>query len=686
LSAAVTFHIHGTSKTPYRSLGPSTIGQIGTVSVDAGAGIGGSIINLDQGSAGQRALIYPARGGNVSTVNKMSVLCRAALGDTGSARVFFSITGPALIGRVALRYTGTQLRVDVADEVTGATINFGTVNWSPVAGTYYDLCLVLDCSTTTSGLSINLYVDGTSVLAPNNATGTWSNPTNPDVKNIMIGTDDATTLITTRMKLDEFAVWNDKVDPTGTGLNLNGATRSSYVTSTAFNGDSYTDPGVAAVKTGTSYTYAGTAQSGTYDGSDRWTDPGIANVRSGTAYKANSISNNRTGTAAIPTAANVRSGTAVDATTGSLAVPAAADVRSGTAVDAGTGTLDLPSIANVKTGVTFDGASKTGTYDGSDRWTDPGVANVRSGTAYKANSTSNNRTGTAVVSAAATTKHGVTADDGTGTYRGADLWTAVVADDVLEGAGYLADGVSLSGLYRDVTADRVKAGTQYGWDGFGLRTGTYDGSDLWSSPAADELKHGVQLKSNSTTDNLTGTYRGADLWSSPGADELKHGVALKSDSLTDNLVGTYRGADLWTAFLPAQVAAGEQALQDGNAVVGTFVGAQVPSTAREVANAILKFLGAPSLTDDEWTSMSIDESSTPQALYEALDAVLASRGALSSIRDRLKFYFAAKGVGVFPVAEDQDEPHLDIYMGSDLSEAPDTPPTGESNLFLGGEL
>ncbi len=51
-----------------------------------------------------------------------------------------------------------------------------------------------------------------------------------------------------------------------------------------------------------------------------------------------------------------------------------------------------PSAANVKTGITINGV--LGTYTGSDRWTDPGEAHVESGVAYKANSVTNNKTGT----------------------------------------------------------------------------------------------------------------------------------------------------------------------------------------------------------------------------------------------------------------------------------------------------
>jgi hypothetical protein len=75
--------------------------------------------------------------------------------------------------------------------------------------------------------------------------------------------------------------------------------------------------------------------------------------------------------------------------------PAVTDVRSGVIYSNSelTGTLDLPSEANTKTGVSFDNSTKTGTYDGSDRWTDLAAVEVLSGLAYKANSTTNNRTG-----------------------------------------------------------------------------------------------------------------------------------------------------------------------------------------------------------------------------------------------------------------------------------------------------
>lgn len=79
-------------------------------------------------------------------------------------------------------------------------------------------------------------------------------------------------------------------------------------------------------------------------------------------------------------------------------MPATTDVRSGSVFNYGasTGSLVTPALSAVKIGVAGDGG--VGTYDGSDRNTDPLVANVKAGVTYKSNSTSVNRTGTLVVS------------------------------------------------------------------------------------------------------------------------------------------------------------------------------------------------------------------------------------------------------------------------------------------------
>lgn len=89
----------------------------------------------------------------------------------------------------------------------------------------------------------------------------------------------------------------------------------------------------------------------------------------------------------------VKVGASVVVTSIAASYTAAGNVRSGTDRGDGTiGTLAVPSLANTKIGIAGDGG--TGTYDGSDRYSDPGVANVLAPTDYKFNSATNNRTGT----------------------------------------------------------------------------------------------------------------------------------------------------------------------------------------------------------------------------------------------------------------------------------------------------
>jgi hypothetical protein len=103
-----------------------------------------------------------------------------------------------------------------------------------------------------------------------------------------------------------------------------------------------------------------------------------------------------TGTLVVPPASAVLSGTTYDnGTAGNVVLPGAGNVRSGTTYGPSggtTGSLAVPSLADTRVGVAGDGG--TGTYDGSDRWSDPGVENVRAGETYRANSTTDNRTGT----------------------------------------------------------------------------------------------------------------------------------------------------------------------------------------------------------------------------------------------------------------------------------------------------
>ena len=67
---------------------------------------------------------------------------------------------------------------------------------------------------------------------------------------------------------------------------------------------------------------------------------------------------------------------------------------------------------------------------------------------------------------------------------------------------------------------------------------------------------------------------------------------------------------------------------------------------RAFLNAILSFIGASSLTDVEFDALSIETYGYDLATYNALLAVVDARESVSDTRDRLRYYFLAKGVAV----------------------------------------
>jgi hypothetical protein len=76
----------------------------------------------------------------------------------------------------------------------------------------------------------------------------------------------------------------------------------------------------------------------------------------------------------------------------------------------------------------------------------------------------------------------------------------------------------------------------------------------------------------------------------------------------------------------------------------------------------LAFIGAASLSDDEFETVTIEDQLYLQATYDQLELILDSREAVSAMRDRLKYYFLAKGT--------------EVTQSS----------TGKSNVFLGDAL
>ena len=85
---------------------------------------------------------------------------------------------------------------------------------------------------------------------------------------------------------------------------------------------------------------------------------------------------------------------------------------------------------------------------------------------------------------------------------------------------------------------------------------------------------------------------------------------------------------------------------------------------RDFLNAILAFIGAASLSDDEFNSLDLEVQTYSVEVYEGLLSVLDSREMVSNTRDRLRYYFLARGVEV----QESSAGMSNIWAGSVLCE------------------
>lgn len=557
MAGTVCFAVRGDSLTARYAPGGGAPGQVGTVSLvtTSGTGIIGSGYIDMSASYGSKGLYWPAGNGNFPTSNKVSMLFRVAI--IGSNTLSNSLGGLGFVQQIGTLMAGFQsntLYLD-AEGLTGGDIGLLNNAFTPTLGRFYDVVYTFDMTSTSNPNAIQIYVDGV-LLNWNNITApAWGAGPRTNLNAYTINLGMCPAFINTRLQVNEFVIWDGIIDPTSGGLNLNGQSRSSFVACSSFDGTVNVDPGQANVRNGQAYTIAGVAKTGTlavptasqvlsgvavdagtgnvqlpaasdvkvgttfgasggstgtYDGSDRWSDPGQANVWWSVPYKANSLTPNKVGTLVLPATADVRQGisyavgtgvlvvpdpgdvrqgVSVDSDTGTLLVPDPADVRQGTAFDNTNapqiGTLDLPAASNVKTGVQFDNHSKTGSYDGSDRWSNPGPANVRQGTAYKANSTTNNQTGSLDLPATSDVRAGVQYDGAskTGTF---DAVCDYPAPADVRGGVVFDNGIKTGSLVVPA-ANKVREGT------------TFDNGTLGTLAVSSRADVGIDSSDDSVT-------------------------------------------------------------------------------------------------------------------------------------------------------------------------------------------
>ena len=311
---AIVFAVRGTSlDARYSSGGKTGIAAAGgwTVTVDAGAINGSSLVASSNNSV--KPLSWIGRH-NTPNGRAFSILTRFKTGYTGTpsaTRPLLPMLGVA--GGRGPRFeinhaiTTGNIGIVILNELGSVCLNTNYGNWSPTNGTWYDMVFTWDG--TTNANSAKLYIDAslTGQLTPSAAlSASWANTW---WNEIHFG-GGVNAIWPNAQSLDEVIIWDSVIDPTSVTLDsgsgsLNGASRTSPVTVSSFDGNSYSDPGAANVLTGTSYIFAGVTQTGSYSVAT-YTDPGAGNVRSGTSYIYNNITT--TGTLNVPSSSSAASG------------------------------------------------------------------------------------------------------------------------------------------------------------------------------------------------------------------------------------------------------------------------------------------------------------------------------------------------------------------------------------------
>jgi hypothetical protein len=267
--------------------------------------IGGSSIDMDNGS-GIVIGYLEFMGRNNTPAKGFSVNLRAAFGVSsgliGLCRWGAGVQGTLNV--ITLYYNSGTLNLRYTDSAGNLDLNISG-SWTPTTNTFYDIFFKWDGTTTSNAAKI--YVNN-SLIVQGTASGARPTDDRANVTDLCLGAS-AFDVQATRIIVNEFTIWDADIDPSAVTLDsgvaaLAGNTRTSPITVAAFDGQSYSDPGIANVRLATNYIYAGSTLTGTLGASQ---DPGVGNVRLSTQYIIDGST--LTGTLAVPTAASGTAGT-----------------------------------------------------------------------------------------------------------------------------------------------------------------------------------------------------------------------------------------------------------------------------------------------------------------------------------------------------------------------------------------
>lgn len=263
------FHLRGDSLNAYVSQSGKTPQQLLTdsgtpaivIATDNGTGVFGTSVIQKASTTKVRALIFPGFN-NFSSVPAFSLLMRIVPRFSGAPGfvnpLFFaemmSVSGGSCGISASIETTG-KLFVSYQDKYNTNYMNGDTNTGYTgfVSGTAVDLLIVWDGTTS----NLTYYVNGTAVgtLTPNSGSPVINNQL---LTTLAVGMDRAG--VVANYDINEMAIWSSALSGSDiTAL----SSRSTWIASTQFDGQQYSDPGTNKVLQGTSYFFAGVQETGT---------------------------------------------------------------------------------------------------------------------------------------------------------------------------------------------------------------------------------------------------------------------------------------------------------------------------------------------------------------------------------------------------------------------------------------
>jgi autonomous glycyl radical cofactor GrcA len=298
------------------------------------------------------------------------------------------------------------------------------------------------------------------------------------------------------------------------------------------------------------------------------------------------------------------------------------------AVDAGIGGADigwavlasggypLLDAADVKIGVDR-GDGTTGTYDGSDRYTDIDLTQVVNGYNFRYNSLTNNRTGTRTaiydLLAANLVKIGQDRGDGvTGTYDAAERYTDLDLSFVDSTYSFRYNSLSNNRtgtkiFYPPLPTNKVAIGEDRG-DG---QTGTYAATERYSDIDLSQVVSGYAYRYNSLSNNRTGTR--TSIYALLNTSVVQFGV-----DRGDGATGTDKGENFNSVLTAGQIKVGEVVDNLGNEITGTYTATE-RYTDLDLTQVVSGY-------NYRYNSLTDNRTGTRTAIYNLLDVEFVKIG------------------------------------------------------------